>query len=240
MSIRMTFHELPISRQSIEKIKHPEADQETNKMLELMLEQFPFLTHVQIQFVSPDDEPNTGGFFHRVKIDEHTFVPSVSIVSFDSEHMQRLIEVRKSSNQQVARLLGIDISEITTDLLRQFIIAHEFGHATDYVRNYETNPDYQGAKAAQEWNAHYDANLFTLPVPGYDPVDLMEEIYHFDTLDAFYQAHPEVEHVINGVEIKSFQELAEAQELAYRASAYENYADQFAVNFLKRNSNFFN
>lgn len=236
----MTFHELPIQRPSQEKIKYPEADRETNKMLELMLKQFPFLAHVKIQFVSPDDEPNTGGFFHRIKIDEHTFVPSVSIVSFDLKHMQRLIEVRKSSNQQVARLLGIDISDMTTDLLRQFIIAHEFGHATDYVRNYETNPDYYGAEAAQEWNEHYDANLFTLPVPGFDPVDLMEEIARFDNLATFFQAHPEVERIINGVEIKSLQELVEAQELAYRASAYESYADKFAVNFLKRNNNFFN
>lgn len=236
----MSFHELSIPYQSQEKIKYPEVDQETNKMLELMFALHPFLAHVKIQFVSPDDEPNTGGFFHRIKIDEQTFIPSVSIVSFSAKHLQRLIEVRKSSNQQVARLLGISISEMTPDLLRQFIIAHEFGHATDYVRNYETNPDYHGAEAAQEWNTHYDANLFTLPVPGYDPVDLIEEIARFDNLITFYQAHPEVESTINGVKIQNFQELVEAQELAYRASAYESYADKFAVNFLKQNSDFFN
>lgn len=236
----MTFHELPIQRQSPEKIKYPEVDRETNKMLELMFALHPFLAHVKIQFVSPDDEPNTGGFFHRIKIDEHTFVPSVSIVSFYPEHIQQIKKTRGSSTKQVARLLGIDTINLSVDLLRQFIIAHEFGHATDYVKNYETNPDYHGAEAAQEWNAHYEANLFTLPVPGYDPVDLIEEISHFDSLDAFYQAHPEVEHVINGVELKSLKELMEAQELAYRASAYESYADKFAVNFLKQNSDFFN
>ena len=226
-------HHLPKQETTQE---HLETDRETTELLKLIFEQHPFLAHVKINFVSPEDEPNTGGFFHRVKIDEHTFVPTVTIVLKDTKHLEQLMKTRAPSVAHAARMLGIKIEELSTDLLSQFIIAHEFGHATDYIKNYETNPDYHAAEATQEWDTHYDANLLTLPVPGFDPVDLMEEVSQFHDVDTFFQTHPEVQHTISGVKIKNLRELVDAQEFAYRASTYENYADQFAVNFLRRNS----
>lgn len=211
-------------------------DQATSAMLRLVLEQYGHLSHVEVVFISPEEEPDTGGFFHRVQVDTQTFVPTIFIVSEDQEHLLKLKNTRRSSVQNTADMLGIHFSHLSPNLLRQFIIAHEIGHASDYVKNYETNPDYQGSDAAEEWDLHYEANLLTMPVPGFDPVDLREEISTFGDLKEFLSVHPNVAKTINTSEIKTLQDLLHAQEIAYRTSAYESYADNFATNFLKKNA----
>ncbi|PIR41968.1 MAG: hypothetical protein COV30_00890, partial [Candidatus Yanofskybacteria bacterium CG10_big_fil_rev_8_21_14_0_10_37_15] len=211
-------------------------DQTTSDMLKLMLEQFNYLAHVEVVFISPEEEPNTGGFFHKVQVDDGTFVPAIFIVSENQEHMRKLKDTRRSSVQIIADMLGIDFSQLSPILLRQFIILHEIGHANDYVKNYENNPDYQGANAAEEWDLHYEANLLTMPVPGFDPVDLREKVSRFSDLREFLDAYPNVAKKMNIDEIKTLEDLLHAQEIAYRTSAYESYADNFAIDFLKNNS----
>ena len=213
-----------------------EMDQLTADMLKLILEKNDHLSHVEVVFISPEEEPDTGGFFHRVKVDEQTFVPTIFVVSENQEHMNRLKDARKSSAARVASMLGIDFSKLSPALLRQFIVAHELGHASDYVKNYETNPDYKGADAAEEWDLHYEANLLTMPVPSFDPVDLREELSRFDSLEDFLKVNPSLSKTINISEIKTKQDLINVQEIAYRTSAYESYADDFATDFLKNNA----
>ncbi len=121
--------------------------------------------------ISPEEEPNTGGYFERVQIDENTYIPRIVLVGNDLEHMTRIRDTRHASSKRVADLLGIDITQLTPELLRKFIIAHEFGHTKDYIQNYERNPDYPGVEASQEWDWHYEQTLMSLPVPGLDPVD---------------------------------------------------------------------
>ena len=151
-------------------------------VLTLMLEQNKYLSHVEIVFISPEEEPNTGDLFDIVKIDENTFVPTIFIVSKQTEHMKKLLDTRRSSNELIAGMLGIKSEHLTPELLRRFIISHELGHAADYVKNYESNPDYQGAEAAEEWNMHYEANLLTMPVRGLDPAELLDEVSKFNNL----------------------------------------------------------
>jgi len=222
-------------RELIER-NYLEMDQSTADMLKLLLEKHGYLSHVEVVFISPEEEPNTGGFFHRVQVDEQTFVPTIFIVSKNQEHMARLKDIRQSSATRTAVMLGIDFSQLSPNLLRQFIIAHELGHASDYVKNYETNPDYQGSDAAEEWNLHYEANLLSMPVPGFDPVDLREELSKFDNLEDFLKANPSLSKTIDIGEIKTKQDLINAQEIAYRTSTYESYADNFAADFLKNNA----
>ncbi|MCF6276595.1 MAG: hypothetical protein L3J07_01965 [Candidatus Magasanikbacteria bacterium] len=219
-----------ISREGIE------IDKSMDAMLKLMLEQNDFLSHVEVVTISPEDEPNTDGFFHRVQVGENVFIPTIFIVSENKEHLQKLKDVRESSAKEVADMLGISFENMTPNLLRQFIIAHELGHATDYIKNYETNPDFEGADAAEEWSSHYNANLYTLPVPGFDPVDLREEMAKFTNLEEFLLANPDVYRIVKTSNIKTLQDLLNAQELAYRNSSYENYADNFATDFLKKNA----
>ncbi|MDD4996268.1 MAG: hypothetical protein PHW15_02230 [Patescibacteria group bacterium] len=211
-------------------------DQPTFDVLKLILEQYDYLSHVEIVFISPEEEPNTGGFFDRVRVDEQTFVPTIFIVSMDKKHLCRLKDVRRSSSTRVAEIPGISFSRLSPNLLRQFIIAHELGHASDYIRNYETNPDYHGSDAAEKWDLHYESNLLTMPVPGFDPVDLREELSKFDNLEDFIKANPNLVKIINTSKIETKQDLINAQEAAYRASVYESYADNFAAAFLKKNA----
>jgi len=222
-------------RDSIER-NDLEIDSSTRDIIACLLKTHKHLSHVEVVFITPEEEPDTAGYFHHVRVDEKTFVPTIYLVSEDREHMARLSSVRQSSNAIVAKRLGIDPSQLSPTLLRQFIIAHELGHAYDYVINYETNPDYQGSDAAEEWDLHYESNLLTLPVPGLDPVDLREELSNVETLDDFLKEHPMLSKTINTHEIKTKQDLLKAQETAYRASVYEQYADTFAVDFLKQNA----
>lgn len=214
-------------------------DEQMNEVLALMLKQQPYLAHVEVSMVSPEKEPNTGGYFHRVWINEETCKPSIFIVKKDLEHLHNLLKTRKTSNNRVARLLGIKPEEMTPDLIRMFIIAHELGHAADYVKSYEQNPEYQGGEkdqAAEAWDEHYEANLLMMPVRGYDPVDLREELKKYTTLDGFLDQFPEVKRNIDLGAVKTLDDLIQAQEEAYRSSVYESYADDFAAKFLRRNA----
>jgi len=211
-------------------------DKPTLSLLRLVFEQHEQLRHVEIVLVAPIEKPDTGGTFHRVQVDEQTIIPTIFIVFEDYEHMRRLKDVRHSSAQRVADMLGIDFSRLSLSLLRQFIVAHEIGHAFDYVTNYEMNTRYQGANVAEEWDLHYEANLLALPVSGFSPVELLEEVSKFSNLEDFLEKHSSVARKINTEKIKTLQDLLDAQEIAYRNSVYENYADKFATNFLKTNA----
>jgi len=215
--------------------KDIEHDETAIKELRLILEQNQHLSHVGVVFILPQKEPNTGGVFRRVKIDENTVIPTVFIVSEDADHIKKLFNTRRSSAERIAKLLGINFEDMSPKLLRQFIIAHEFGHANDYVRNYEENPDYKGAEAAEEWGVHYEMNLQTMPVRGLDPVELQEEIANFQNLADFLNTYPEETKTINRDIIKSLEDLVKAQEQAYRSSEYERYADKFAIDFIRKN-----
>lgn len=216
--------------------EHSELEETVSILLHSIVRDYPYLSHVEVIFISPKDEPNTGGFFHRVQIDKDTFVPTIYIVSEDQEHLQRLKSVRESSARRVAELLGIDFSELTPSLLRNFIIAHEIGHASDYVKNYEKNPAYKDRVISDEWDLHYQANLFTLPVPGFDPVDLRDEVSRYESIEECLRERPELKNVVSMYKIKKIEDLLSIQELAYRHSTYESYADNFATDFLKRNA----
>ena len=205
-------------------------------LLKLLLDQNRHLSHIGIVFIPPEEEPNTAGFFETVEISSRQFYPEVFIVSESQEHAQKLKNTRESSAKKVAEMLGIDFSKLTPELFKKFIIAHEFGHASDYIKNYESNPVYQTTKAAEEWKLHTESVLSLLPFPGVAPSDLYEEILKFNTLTEFVKAHPETEKTININEIKTLQDLLHAQELAYRSSPYESYADKFAADFLLKNA----
>lgn len=216
--------------------KDIEMDETMASVLRLMLEQNKYLAQVEVLFIPPEEEPNTGGCFHLVKVNKDTIVPSIFIVVKQKEHLEKLFGIRRSSVELVAQMLGIEARDLTSDLLRQFIIAHEFGHTTDYIKNYESNSDYLGTEAAEAWRLHYDSNLLSLPVKGLDPAELQEEISQFSDLPAFLKAYPEVSKNIDQEKIKTLDDLLGAQEIAYRSSAYESYADDFATNFLKKNA----
>lgn len=213
-----------------------EIDASMLEMLKILLEEYDYFADVEVKMISPEEEPNTGGYFKRIQIDEDTYIPRIVLVRANEEHMTRIKETRQASSQRVADLLGIDVEQLTPELLRKFIIAHELGHTKDYIQNYAKNPDYQGVEASQEWDWHYQQNLMSLPVPGLDPVDLREALSHFQNLEEFLEENPHIRKRINVNTTNTLESLLQEQETAYRNSPYEHYADDFAATFLREHA----
>lgn len=207
------------------------TDDETLSLLELIAEQNPALAHVEVHFVNPEDEPNTGGFFRRIQTDENKVTPAIFIVEKNSAHLNKLLRSRRSSAEIIAGLLGIEFKNLTPDTLRKFIICHELGHATDYIKNYELNPELTNNQAADEWDMHYQSILMTMPVPCLNPAQLKIESKRYINAASFLRTRPDVVG-----KYASISELQHAQEVAYRESSYEKYADNFAANFIKQNA----
>lgn len=221
----------------IENKSNIEIDQSMLDMLKIIVEKYDYLSDIEVMMISPEEEPNTGGYFERVKIDENTYIPRIVLVRNNLEHMTRIRDTRHASAKRVADLLGIDITQLTPELLRKFIIAHEFGHTKDYIQNYERNPDYQGVEASQEWDWNYEQTLMSLPVPGLDPVDLREKVSQFQSLEDFLEVNPNIRKRIDTNTITTLEDLLQYQETAYRNSPCEYYADDFAATFLRENAN---
>lgn len=213
-------------------------NQDLAKIIRLAKEQHPHLECVQTVFIPPVDEPNTGGFFNTVVTEDRNIVPTIFIVSEENgEHTQNLMSARQASAKMASEMLGISFKDMSPRLLKMFIIAHELGHAADYVINYLTNPEYKNTNDADEaWNLHYVVNLYSLPIPELDPPQLSEELERAGSLSRFIQMHPESTRTIEINQVKTSQDLLNLQEHAYRASIYEQYADNFATAFLKRNA----
>lgn len=207
-----------------------ELEKGTTNLLNRVVKDYPSLSSIKVRFVSPEEEPNTGGFFDRVIIDQKTFIPIIFIVKREAKHIKRIMRVRRFSNKLVANMLGINTERLTPELLRKFIILHELGHAKDFENNYQRNPKYHDLEASEEWEMHYKSSLFSLPVNELDPAELYEEVSRFKDLEEFLKEHPVVAKRIDREKVKTLDDLLAAQELAYRASPYEKYADDFAVN----------
>jgi len=230
--------EMPEKFSTLEKFaaeNNTKAEKSIADMLKIMPEINKFLSEVQIAFISPKEEPETGGFFDLVQTDKKTFIPTIFIVEENNEHLEKIMKTREKSAERVAELLRIDLKDLTPKLLKRFIVAHELGHAADYIKNYANNPEYENAAA--EWDLHYEANLSGLPVPGLDPAELRRETSKFDNLKSFLKANPAAAKNINPDKIKTLKDLIIAQESAYRDTPYEKYADNFAAKFLKKHAN---
>jgi hypothetical protein len=116
-------------------------EQPIQELLILLLEQHENLADIEITPVSPKLEPNTGGVFDKYYMEDGTIIPTVFIVEDKDGHMRKMMQNRKKSVLMVAEMLGIEPEEMSPEILKQFIVAHEFGHATDYVKNYQNNPE---------------------------------------------------------------------------------------------------
>ncbi len=214
----------------------PKVNSEINKFFSLMYSQHPSLSNIKVDYITPEDESETGGYFELVEVGGDVPVPTVFVMPEQTDHMRDLMRNRQSSAKMVAHMLGIPFEKMTPRLLGLFIMAHELGHATDYIRNYELNSDYKGIKAVEEWDMHYAVNLLSLPVSGLDPAELRQEMKNFGNLDEFLNKFPDTKKEIDLEKVKTLDDLLHEQEIAYRSMPYENYADNFAVNFLKRNA----
>lgn len=224
----------------LEKIiseKFPEIDDLTKKVLLLLLNQNPDLSRVEVVFDSDHEKIYSGGSFNVIEVEEGVFIPTISINNaMDIEKIKQLFRFRKFSVEIISKMMGIDSDAMTPELLRIYIILHEFGHALDFIKNYEQNEEYGEGEAVEAWDFHYDSNKSLFPYEGMDPAELLEEIMTYDSFDQFLEAHREQFEKFDLKNIESLKDLMLAQEIAYRSSPFEKYADDFALKFLKNNA----
>jgi hypothetical protein len=199
------------------------------RVFEFFLEEYPTLADLRLGFISGETEIETGGYFKVETPDEKTILPIIFLTSSGQKRIEKLFSSRRRSVEICAQLLGLEIEQITPELLNLFIIAHELGHAVDFWKNYlssNVNPK----SAYEEWRDHYDLNLDTLPVRGMSPADLTARLSSEIDLDGLIQQHPE----IGRLNVRSANDVLALQEEAYRALPHERFADNLAADFLKR------
>jgi len=118
-----------------------------------------------------------------------------------------------------AELLGLAVEEITPEIFRVYVFAHELGHAHHYFEEHHHLSN--GAKV------HHGKRLeeiTTLPVPRIRPSILRERV------EFFYDIHRSRLYWLN----ITLEALPDAQTAAYRNLPTERYADQFAADFMLR------
>lgn len=147
-----------------------------------------------------------------------------------------LLDIRKSSVAINAEMLGIDPSKMSPELLQIFIITHELGHIRDYQVNFSSDPNLEGWKAVDEMAYQRESVLTMLPIRNINPTDLARELAGVENLQEVLDRFSEVKEYPRFEDIKSVDDVLFAQEREYRLSAPEAYADEFAVNFIKRHS----
>lgn len=169
---------------------------------------------------------HTGGFFSP------GWGAGIDIMPTSREHYQRLMETRPTSVQMVADRLGISREAMTPELLRAFIILHELGHAGDYLS--------MGKEAAKSWSARSNEEKAALPVPNQNPATLLNAIKAGE-LSGMLQtiSDPGTRRVAEKAaqgDQPSIELLVSLQEKAYKATASERIADDFATDFIKRHA----
>ena len=125
-----------------------------------------------------------------------------------------------------AKLLGVSFDELTPEILSCFIFLHEVGHTYDYLNN----PEYTEFKEKRK------KELNTLPIPGYNPVNLIKELNNENTpIGKWYMDNAAIieKQGYNGLYSK--QEIITAQEIAYHSIETEMIPDRFAASVLLKN-----
>lgn len=196
----------------------------------------PHLEAVHTYTFPPEDEPCTAGFFEpqiqptgEISLDIYLAKDFLNIT-------QELMALRPTSAKAAAELLGIDEKKLSAELLSLFIIAHEFGHADDFIRNYLNDPNLSQTEALNAWDMHYDMNLLALPVQGLSPAELHDLIKQGKTFEELLAYYPEIMDYKYFGQIHNLDDLVRFQETEYRQMPYESQADQFAANFLLNNA----
>lgn len=211
-------------------------NQKLDTLLLIVGAEYPELSVVKVERFSPSDMYDMGGFFD-FDIDTHgNITPKVCVSEGDPELLRPLLDIRQSSVKLNADLLGVPSTALTPEILQLFIIAHEFGHSQDFVRNYQNDPHLSGPEAIEEMDSHRYSALASLPVPNISPTDLIRELAGIQDIDAVVEKYPEIKKHPNAIQVRSIQDLIELQEREYRETPPERYADEFARTFLLRHS----
>ncbi len=211
-----------------------ELQEKISQIWELLIKDFPGMQELVIEKLIP--QPNdfsqfTAGQFSLSKENKKA---TLQVVIGDQAHFEYLLGERQISNNLLFEKIGVPPEKRGAMLLSLIIFLHEAGHGYDFINNYKNNPDYETlAEATQAWNEHYEFQLSMLPVPGLDPSDLRLELQNARSFTVFVEKFG-LSDTVKKHNISTASELLRLQEIAYRSLPEESYADQFAVDFIKR------
>lgn len=142
----------------------------------------------------------------------------VTIIAKNSwKPYSRILKKRPALAESIAQKLGVSTAEVDERKLAEFALAHELGH----VKNASEDPDHV-RKTRDE--------LSTLPLPDIPP----------GLLRSFLRSPRGIAHWIihkdryASLGIGSRKDLMREQEMAYKRLPAEDYADQFAVQVMRR------
>ncbi len=161
--------------------------------------------------------------------------PKIRIATADVGSLENMLTTREASVRIIAELLDLPFEKISKELLLAFILAHEAGHAQDFVTNYQ---DVGSDKLANSnvWTDQYIEQLDTLPVPRLTPSDLKNTINNSGGYVRFCARFSLLPQRLADRGITSEEQLLVAQERAYRSLPRESYADQFAASHIKQHA----
>ncbi|MBA4336339.1 hypothetical protein C0416_01010 [bacterium] len=190
----------------------------------ILRNEYPELQQLNIKSKTTSENKtllNTGGYFE----DPRGFDSQISIVvvtdNVGIEHYKKLMQKRKLSAEVAAKMLEIEPENMTPELLRLFIFLHEIGHAYDYIKNYANQKD-----GADLWTQRGQAETSSLPIPNINPSILRHKIDQNEIDDLPIEIQKKISE-------GKVDEIVYDQEEAYRKLPKENFADQFAANFIK-------
>ena len=198
-----------------------------SKSYDFAIKECPDIIHSNIEIDTEEKYSvlkNTGGFAKHQGETKLGINPLVVMSAGGRDHYEYLMNSRKATVDICAKLLGVSFDELTPEILSCFIFLHEVGHTYDYLIN---NPVYK------EFMEKRKKEMNTLPIPGYNPVNLIKEFGDESTPLGKWYADNAVNIEKNGYNgLHSKQEIINAQEIAYHSLETEMIPDRFATSIL--------
>lgn len=198
-----------------------------------VLQDFPELEQIEIIAGNREKDETlekTDGYFKK-PADLQSSAQVIMDMEKNDEKYQELIRSRKSSVETNAKMLGISPEDIVNNprILKLFIFLHELGHAHEYINQFQKKMmTDKSFNPITQWDERSEKELMTLPVPGSTPPFILE-MQKNNELPGYYEKYREY---YQNLGINSPEELIIAQDKAYRKLSRENYADNFARDFL--------
>ncbi len=224
--------------QSEKGIALPETlTQKQKELLLIAFESFPDLKGTIVSTYIPNDVYELGGYY-EVDTDEdgRAFI-SINLSEGEADLFRPLLKLRRATVEMNSKLLGIEVDQMTPEILQLFITAHELGHVKDFIVNYKANLELTESEAVAEMMYHRENNLSTLPVPNVYPPDLAKFLSESEGVDieTLRATFPDL-NLRKSVVVETARELVDLQEQEYRNTPPERYADEFARDLILNNA----
>jgi hypothetical protein len=224
------------------KVNFEGLTEQQNRLVVRMIETYPILSNVKVKLFKPLDELNVGGFYDLSLDENGKCICTIYVSEGGPEVLKPIFEKLRATVAVNAEQLGITVDQMTPEILQLFIMAHEFGHIVDFIKNYKDENSSTDENAVDEMQYHRESSLSILPVPFVYPGDLAMKLEKHPniTRQELFELFPSLENFSEKVFISGASDLLSFQERWYRNTPSESYADNFAVNFLRTHAAYLN